>query len=549
MAKPDLLLYGGPIISLDPAVATAPALAVRDDRILAIGDVATVRAALRPGYETIDLRGRTALPGLCDAHIHLLWTAQVARQVNLDGVASLEAALETVRLVAATLPADAWVLGHGWDHSRWNNRWPTAAELDAVTGGRPAFLTRKDLHSAWVNHAALQRAGISDTTSDPEGGTIGRDHTGAANGLLFENAQKSIYAVLPQASLAANERAIQGLIGQFQQSGITSVHVPEGPDCLAAVQSLYGRGELGVRVLHHLRMSGLDAALETGVRSGLGDLWVRIGGLKIFSDGSLGSHTAHMLKPFRHLPADATHPCGLPMMAPEELQTLVARAIGAGISVTVHAIGDAANRGVLDAIEAAMRQHPEPLPTTTPPLPGRGLPHLALIPNRIEHAQILHPADLGRFARLGVVASIQPIHATSDIDIANDLLGGRCATAYAWRALLTSGAILACGSDAPVESWSPWAGIQAAVTRQRPDGYPEGGWNPQERLTLEEALWGYTVGPALASGELAGKGTLSVGKLADIIVLDRDLSATNPADLHHVGTDITLLNGQVVWER
>ncbi len=549
MAKPDLLLHGGPILSLGPTEASATALAVRDDRILAIGDEATVRAALRPGYEALDLRGRTALPGLCDAHIHLLWTAQVASQVHLDGVASLEAALDAVRLVAATLPADAWVLGHGWDHSRWDNRWPTAAELDAVTGGRPAFLTRKDLHSGWVNSAALQRAGIDAATSDPEGGTIGRDETGAASGLLFENAQKYISAVLPQASRAANEGAIQGLIRQFQQSGITSIHVPEGPDCLAAVQSLYGRGELGVRVLHHLRMSGLDAALETGVRSGLGDLWVRIGGVKIFSDGSLGSHTAHMLEPFSHLPADAPHPRGLPMLPPEELQALVARAIGAGISVTVHAIGDAANRGVLDAIEAAMRQHPEPLPTAAPPLPGRGLPHLALIPNRIEHTQILHPADIGRFARLGVVASIQPIHATSDIEIAEQLLGERCRSAYAWRALLESGAILACGSDAPVESWSPWAGIHAAVTRQRPGGYPEGGWSPEQRLTLEEALWGYTVGPALASGELASKGTLSVGKLADIAVVDRDLSAASPAELHSVGTDITILNGQVVWER
>jgi predicted amidohydrolase YtcJ len=549
MLKPDLLIHGGPIMSLDPAVPNAAALAVRGDRILAIGDEATVRAALRPGYEALNLRGRTALPGLCDAHIHLLWTAQVATQVNLDGVQSLAAALEAVRIVAATLPADAWVLGHGWDHSLWGGRWPTAAELDAVTAGRPAFLTRKDLHSCWVNQAALQRAGISDTPGDPEGGAIGRDERGAANGLLFENAQKYLYAVLPQASVAANERAIQGLTRQFQQSGITSIHVPEGPDCLAAVQTLYGRGELGVRVLHHLRMTGLEAAIETGVRSGLGDMWVRIGGVKIFSDGSLGSHTAHMLAPFSGLPADAPHPRGLPMLPAAELQALVARAIGAGISVTVHAIGDAANRGVLDAIEAAMQQHPEPLPATTPPPPGRGLPHLALIPNRIEHAQILHADDIGRFGRLGVVASIQPIHATSDSDIASDLLGERCRSAYAWRSLLASGAILACGSDAPVESWSPWAGIHAAVTRQRPSGYPEGGWYPEQRLTLEETLWGYTVGPALASGELSSKGTLSAGKLADIIVVDRDLSATDAADLHHVGTDITILNGQVVWER
>lgn len=549
MSNPDLLLYGGSVSTLDPINPWATALVVRDNTIIAVGDETTVRPLLRPGYQALDLRGRTALPGLCDAHIHLLWTAQAAAQINLEHMPSIEAALAAVSDHAAKLPADAWVLGHGWDHSLWNNRWPTAAELDTVTAGRPAVLTRKDLHSCWVNTATLQRAQISASTADPEGGTIGRDDAGAANGIIFEQAQQLVYAILPQTTSSDNEQVIRHLTQQFQRAGITSVHVPEGPDCLAAVQTLYGRAGLGVRVLHHLRREGLDAALALGLRSGLGDEWVRIGGVKIFSDGSLGSRTAHMLEPFNGLPSGAEYPCGLPMMPAEELHAIVGQAIGGGISVVVHAIGDAANRGVLDAIEGALRQNPEPIPTHTPPSPGRAMPHIALIPNRIEHAQILHPTDIARFARLGVVASIQPIHATADIDIAERWWGDRCRSAYAWRSLLESGAILACGSDAPVESWNPWRGIHAAVTRQRPDGYPNGGWYPEQQLTVEEALWGYTIGPALASGELAIKGTLSPGKLADIIVLDRDLRTSDVADLHAVNTDVTILNGQVVWER
>ena len=549
MPRPDLLLHGGPIVTLDPNAPQAEALLVRGDSIAAIGDLASVRAALRPGYETLDLRGRTALPGLCDAHIHLLWTALNAAQVNLDQAPSLERALDTIRAHAAALPAGAWVQGHGWDHSLWGGRWPTAAELDQATGGRPAYLTRKDLHSAWVNSAALRAAGIDAASPDPDGGAIGRDERGEPTGMLFERANQLVAGLIEQPDAAAKERAIAGLVGQFHRYGITGVHAPEGPDCMAAVQALHARGQLGLRVLHHLRLDLLDQAIELGLRSGLGDEWLRIGGVKIFSDGSLGSATAHMLEPFLDLPAGAPHPRGLPMLPAGELNRVVARAIGHGVSVTIHAIGDAANRGVLDAIEAAMRAHGEPLALRSAGEPARYAAHAALIPNRIEHAQIVDPADIARFGQLGVVASIQPIHATSDIDVAERMWGERCRTAYAWRSLMQAGAVLACGSDAPVESWNPWAGIHAAVTRQRPGGYPDGGWRPELCLSLEEALWGYTAGAALASGELARKGTLSPGKLADISVLDRDVFAADARDLHTVVSDVTVLGGEIVWER
>ncbi|HEY1012639.1 MAG TPA: amidohydrolase, partial [Herpetosiphonaceae bacterium] len=438
--------------------------------------------------------------------------------------------------------------GYGWNHTLWGDRWPTAAELDQVTGGRPAVLSRKDAHSVWCNSAALALAGITDGTADPAGGQVQRDAAGRATGVLLETAQGLIWPVVAGPDEAQAELAIERLLADCRRAGLTSVHVPDPAICLRAVQSLYNRGALGMRVLHHLRIEQLEPALAAGIQSGLGDHWLRIGGVKIFSDGTLGSCTAHMLEPFEGMQPGTPHCCGMPTLPNDDLAATIERAVAGRLSVAVHAIGDAANRAVLDSIEAALRAHPEPLRADQPPAP-EGWPASPTLPHRIEHAQLLHPDDLPRFARLGVVASMQPIHATSDMDIAERLWGRRCASAYAWRTLLDLGATLAFGSDAPIESWNPWLGIHAAVTRQRQDDTPPGGWHPELRLTLEEALWAYTAGPALASGELADKGTLAAGKLADIAVLDRDLADTAAEALRDVTTDATVLGGNVVWER
>ncbi len=549
MPTPDIVLFNGSIVTLDPALPTAQAVLIRAGRIAAVGDAAQVRAAARPGYEIIDLAGRSALPGLCDAHIHLLWTARMAAQVNLEGAASLAEALERVRVHAASLPPQAWVLGYGWDHSLWNHRWPTAADLDQVTGGRPALLSRKDLHSACCNTAALQLAGLAADSADPPGGSLGRSASGELSGMLFEHAIQLVQRLIPTPTAADDQRTITALIHDLLAAGITSVHAPEGPDCMAAVGALYHRGELNMRVLHHLHLGGLDAAIALGLRSGIGDEWLRIGGVKIFSDGSLGSATAHMLEPYEGMALDDPASYGMAMFEPAELDRLVARAIAHGISVTVHAIGDAANRNVLNAIDQALRFH---LPITSasgPRQPDQQPAYMAQIPNRIEHAQIVNPHDVRRFAELGVIASVQPVHATADMVVADQLWGERSRYAYAWRTLIDAGVVLACGSDAPVESWNPWWGIHAAVTRQQRGGVPSGGWYPEQRLSLDEALWGYTVGPAIASGELAQKGTLTAGKLADVIVVDRDLSAADPADLADVQVDYTFVGGMAVMER
>lgn len=537
--RAEVLLSGGTIYTLDPVQPRVEALAIRNGRIIAIGDEADVRAVLSPGYEFLDLRGGAAIPGLCDAHVHLLSYALSRQRVELEGISDYEALLAGIDTYATRLPQDAWVRGWGWNHTLWGGRWPTAADLDRVTGGRPAALSRKDGHSVWVNSAALRLAGIDAQTPDPPGGEIQRDERGEPTGILLENAMDLVWRVVPEAGPEERQHALREALAEAQRYGLTSLHLPEPPACLSDLQVLYGRGQPGARILFHIPQYRLDEALALGVRSGLGDEWLRIGGVKIFSDGSLGSCTCHMLQPF-----EGTQSCGIPTLSREELFELIARAIGGGISVTVHAIGDAANRSVLDAIETALLRYPQ-----------RGfegersrLPTLPAIPNRIEHAQIVHPLDIPRFARLGVVASMQPIHATSDMTVADQLWGSRCATAYAWRALHSAGAILAFGSDAPVETFNPWPGIHAAVTRQLPDGEPPGGWYPEQRLSLEEALWAYAVGPAIASGEIEHKGTLTPGKLADIVVLPADPFRLPAGELHSLLPVATLLGGEVVYE-
>ncbi|HEX6292462.1 MAG TPA: amidohydrolase [Herpetosiphonaceae bacterium] len=531
---PDILFHGGPIYTLDPQQAQAEALLVRDDTIVAVGSAAAVREQLRPGYEDVPLAGRALIPGLTDAHIHLLWTAQGRQHADLDGVRSLDEALELIRQRAEDLPEGAWLRGHGWNHALWDYRWPTALELDRVTLGHPAVLSRKDGHSVWINSRALALAGIDEHTPDPDGGLIQRDEHGLPTGILLENANDLIYRIVPEPSLTEDIQALREIIRACNERGLTSLHMPEGPATLAALQALRAADQLNARCLFHLPYRQLDDYIALGVRSGFGDEWLRIGGVKIFGDGSLGSCTCHMLAPF----AGSTT-CGLPTIPEEELHAAVRKANTHGIAVTVHAIGDRANRTVLDAIAA---QHAA--------FAAQGAEALRpLLPNRIEHAQHLDPADVPRFAALNVIASMQPIHATSDMEIAERLLGGeRCAWAYAWQPLLQSGAVLAFGSDAPVETLDPWAGIHAAVTRKRQDGQPPQGWYRELALSLHDALRAYVVGPAIASGETALKGPLMPGLRADLLVLEADPFAVDPDDLWRMQVAQTFVGGRSVWE-
>ena len=534
---PDLFLHGGPIYTLDRDQPRVDALLVRGDRVVATGSEADLRPLAGRGADDINLRGRAVVPGLCDAHIHLLWTGLGRTNVDLEGVAGWDAALDQIRAHAERLPDDAWVRGHGWNHTLWGNRWPTAADLDWVTGGRPTLLSRKDGHSIWLNSRALDLAGIDRETPDPAGGTIGRDERGEPTGVLFENANDLAYRVVPDYTWVERRQALEAIIAECNRRGLTSVHIPEGPDTLALLRDLRDQERLTIRALCHLRYGQLDQAIGLGLRSGLGDEWVRIGGIKIFSDGSLGSCTCHMLDPF----TGSASNYGLPTIAEDELRDAVVRADRAGIAVAIHAIGDRANRTVLDAIENARRER------RTAEQAGTAMLARPVLPHRIEHAQHLAASDVPRFEKLSVVASMQPVHATSDYQVAERLLGAqRCAWSYAWRPLQDTGAVLAFGSDAPVETLDPWAGIHAAVTRRRADGEPPGGWHPELTISLSDALDAYVHGPALASGETGFKGVLRPGNLADLLVLEADPFTVEPQSLWQMGVDVTVVGGKVI---
>lgn len=531
------VLYNGPIYTLDPAQPKVQALAVRAGRIVALGSEGKVTAFAGSRAEGINLRGRAVIPALTDAHVHLVAHALRRREVDLSGATDYEQALAQVAQAAAVLPAGEWLRGGGWDQVRWGGRWPNASDLDAITPDRPAVLFRKDGHCAWLNTRALAVAEVDDATADPVGGSIRRDTRGEATGLLFENAIELIRRHFPAITEEDRLAAVRDAIREAHSYGMVGMHIPpsldpgDGALALRMVQTLRERGQLTLRSLVHLDLGTLDQVIALGLRSGLGDHWVRIGGVKIFADGTLGSETAELLGPY-----EGTRNTGLPTITTDDLHTAVRTANANGIAVIVHAIGDGANRRVLDAIEASGVR-------------GQGPQGKLLIPNRIEHCQLLDLADIPRFAELGVVASMQPTHCTSDIELADRLWGERCATAYAWKTLQDAGATLAFGSDAPVESLNPWLGIHAAVTRQRSNGLPASGWHPEQCLPLADALRGFTRGAAHVGGVEADQGTLAVGKLADLAVLSANPFAIPAGLLHTIQAELTMIEGRVVWER
>lgn len=527
----DLVLYNGDIHTMDAATPRAQAMAIAGNRVLAVGSDAEIRALLAPKGEAIDLQGHTVVPGFTDAHTHFVSYGLSLKEIDLAEVPALEEALGRVAARAAQIPAGRWLTGRGWDHSLWEGgAFPTRGDLDSVAAGHPVFLRRKCGHAGWANSRALELAGVTRETPDPPGGTIDRDPTtGQPTGIFKENAMDLISRLLEEPSMEEAVDAIKAGTANAHKQGLVGVHTMEGAPAFRAFQQLRADGELKLRVLMQIPEDNLDAAIQTGLRSGFGDERLRIGGVKVFSDGALGAHTAHMLAPY----ADDPDNFGIPVATAEHLREVVGKASRAGIAAFVHAIGDRANREVLEAIEASRQA-------------GDGL-HLR---HRIEHVQILPPDDIPRLAKLGVVASMQPIHATQDMLVADALWGARCAGAYAWRSLLDTGAALAFGSDSPVEDLNVMKGIHAAVTRRRADGSPgPDGWYPEQRLTVAEAVYAYTAGAAYASGEEAIKGTLSPGKLADLVVLSQDIFAVDPMAILETEVVGTMFDGEFVYTR
>lgn len=527
----DRILINGRITTLDPARPEVTALAIVRDRIIAAGDDDRILALAGPGTAIDNLGGRRVIPGLTDAHIHWEGVAHSLRTIDVFEVPTKEEALRRVAERARAAAPGEWLVGRGWTQALWPDRdFPTAADLDAVAPDNPVYLSAKSGHAAWVNTRALRQAGIDAHTPDPPGGSIRRDDTGAPTGLLLEApAMLLVWDRIP----APTPEQTADLMAEAQRrawaAGLTGLHDYDDPSCLIALQILRERGEHGLRVVKNINAPWIEHAHALGIRAGFGDHWLRIGGLKIFADGALGPRTAHMIEPYEGEPDNI----GIVVTDKEEMAELVSRASAAGLPSTIHAIGDRAVHDVLDVYEAVRAEEA-----------ARGVPRSARR-HRIEHVQLIHPDDAPRLGRLGIIASMQPIHATSDWEMAERYWGDRARWSYNWRAQLEAGAVLAFGSDAPVEPFEPLKGIYAAVTRRRPDGSPgPEGWFPDGRLDLDTTLRAFTQGPAYAAGLERDLGTLAPGYLADLVVLDRDLFAVPPDEYLETQVLGTMVGGE-----
>ena len=520
----DRVLVNGRIYTFDVAHPNVTALAIQNGRIVYAGDDDGARAMLSPGGELIDLAGRCVLPGLSDAHMHLRWFGQLLNTVDVE-TDTLDQAIERVAAYAARKPEGDWVQGRGWNHNVWGGEFPTAAALDAITPQHPVYLGAKSGHAAWVNSAALRLAGIDRQSADPPGGQIVRDASGTPTGILLEEAIELASRHIPDPTLEQVVAQTQQALAEAARLGLTSLHDMDDALSLRACEVLAERGELPSRIVKSIPLAQLDAALEVGLRSGLGSDRLRIGAVKMFADGALGPKTAWMLDGFEGSPDDT----GIATTPIEALRDAVLRANAGGLNCAIHAIGDRACREILDIYEAAKQRYPE-------------------MRNRVEHLQILSPADWARPAHLGVIASMQPIHATSDLYISDAHLGERAAHAYVFRSLLDSGTVLAFGSDCPVETIDPLIGIHAAVTRRRRDGTPGvEGWHGEQRLTVAEAIRAFTWGPAYAAGLESRLGMLAPNMWADMTVLARDPFTIDPMDIPQAEVQATLVAGAFAY--
>lgn len=535
-APPEAIYFNARFRTLDPAKPMAQAVAVERGRIVAVGGDDEVRALAGPDTRLVDLGGGHGLPGLIDAHGHVASLGLFGLgRIDLSGARSFDEVVATVAARVKSTPKGEWIVGGRWDHESWPDRTlPTHAKLSAVSPDHPVWLTRVDGHAGLANAAAMKLAGVTRETPSPAGGEILRDAAGEPTGIFVDNAEDLIAATAPRAAEPA--AAIRRAQEMCLSVGLTGVHdMGVSPADVEVYKQLVESGELKLRI--YAAIHGQVAMAYFAAHRPLIGERLTVRACKLYADGAMGSRGAWLLEPYADRPQDADGKpyTGLAVMRPEFLRQVAADAATKGYQVCTHAIGDRGNREALDAYEA-------------------GLAASARARNgarfRIEHAQLLSPEDIPRFARLGVIASMQPTHCTSDMRWVNDRVGPqRARGAYAWASLLKSGARIAGGSDFPVESHNPFLGIYAAVTRQDADGKPDGGWNPQERMTREQALRAFTLDAAYAAFEEDVKGSLEVGKYADFIVLDRDVMTCAAGDIP--GTTIlrTVIGGEVVYAR
>jgi predicted amidohydrolase YtcJ len=529
----DLVLTNGDVYTVDSAHPRAQAIAVRGEKIVAVGANDDIRPWIGPKTRVIDLHGRFAMPGFNDAHTHLASAGMKQLNVDIEGAKSLVDFQQRIRGALKNYKSGEWITGSGWDHTLWpEKRFPTRWDLDAVSKDHPMMFWRVDGHVAVANSRALEIAGITKNTSDPPAGHIEREaKTGEPDGMLEEDAAMSVVARhIPPPSHERRKRAIELALADAVSHGVTSIQDYSTWNDFLVYRELKNEGKLPLRITEWLAFTEPLAKLEEERREGSStDPWLKTGSLKAFMDGSLGSRTAAMLAPYSDDPSSS----GILRMDPAELNRMSIERDKAGFQLNFHAIGDRANRVGLDAFAAVL--------AANGPRDRR---------DRIEHAQVVAPDDFVRFAKLHVIASMQPVHLLDDQRWAEARLGPeRSKGAYAWNTMRKEGVRLAFGTDYPVEGINPFRGIYECVTRELPEGGPAGGWEPQEKLPREVCIYDYTVGSAYGEFEENRKGQLKPGMFADIVVYPTDITRMPARELLTTPIDMTITGGRIVYQR
>ena len=528
----DLVVTAGRIYTADAARPQVQAIAVRGGRIVFAGSAREAAVLRGPATRVLDLPGRTVIPGMVDAHAHLLSLGLALRSVDLRGTRSYDEVIARVAERARTARPGEWIVGRGWNQNEWaDTRFPSHEALTRAVPDNPVVLTRVDGHATIANARAMQAAGITATTRDPEGGRIERDARGAPSGVFVDRAMGLIGRVIPPPSREQRREMVLAAIAETNRWGLTGIHdagVSAGTIEVYEELARDGRYDLRNYVMASADSVTLARAFQLGPQSALydGRLWLRA--IKISADGALGSRGAALLEDYSDEPGNR----GLDLVPASFIESVAERALRAGFQVNVHAIGDRANRTVLDAFAQALRQ----VPTADHRF-------------RIEHAQVVHRQDIPRFAELGVIPSMQASHQTSDAAMAMNRLGyTRVLGAYAWRQFLNTGVIVPNGSDFPVESVNPLVSFHSAVTRQDANNWPAGGWFPDERMTRDEALYSMTIWPAYAAFMERDAGSLTPGKYADFVVLDQDIMTCAAERILDTQVVMTVLGGRTVYE-
>ena len=549
----SLLLVNGKIFTADENYSIAEAVALDGEKIVAVGTTKDLKAKYTAAKE-IDLQGRLVTPGFNDAHVHFLRGALSLLSVILTDTKSVEEAKAKVAAKVKEVKAGEWIIGRGWDHTIWGNKFPTRADLDAVAPNNPVFLVRVDGHIGWTNSAALRLAGIDRNTKNPEGGEIERDAAGEATGILKETAQGLVNHLIPPPTKEQETRGLILALDMARKFGITSVQDNSGYETTKLYREFLKQDKLTVRVaewqnfedsVEKLKQQRAEFASFKDNPSRL-----KLGALKGYVDGTLGSKTAAMLAPF----SDDTGNSGIPRRPPEELTRMILERDKEDWQIALHAIGDRANRMALDGFAEANKQPlSKDLFGKTPVI--KKVSHLdnafvVFRRHRIEHAQVVSPSDFKRFEELGIIASMQPTHAISDKRWADSRLGEyRVLGAYSWHLMKSYGVHVPFGTDFPVESINPYQTLYAAISRQDTNGEPVGGWQPQERLSISEAIRSHTFESAYAEFAEKEKGTIAVGMFADLVVHSKDLLTIEPKEILQTAPIYTIFNGQIIYEK